>query len=155
MAIEISVVQSDLNDCSALAGELSPAAASFIRRGWNVEPLPGLEGALAVSPLCWTIWVDGIPAGMFGCASGGVAGVGRPWLVTAPSMEMECVRFRFIRHSRQYVREMFGLFPVLAAHVYRGNKPLIQWMGWIGFSFVDIDEWFLRGEVRQWDCPWA
>ena len=73
-------------------------------------------------------------------------------MVTAP--EIERVKLRFIRRSRPYVREMLGRYPILSAYVYRGNKPLIGWMRWMGFEFMDVSEMFTRGELRAWDCRW-
>lgn len=150
--VDSEVLNSKPEDCRLLADALDEPAKNFIRMGWNVEPLTGLVRAFRGSSLCWSVFLDGRIAAMFGCAPGAMPGMGMPWLTTAP--EIERVKLRFIRQSRDYVRQMLELYPILTAHVYRGNKPLIGWMRWAGFEFEDVDEIFLRGELRAWDCRW-
>lgn len=150
--VDVRVVESKPQDCRLLSKVLDEPAANFIRMGWGVEPINGLAKALQSSTFCWSVFLDGKIAAMFGCAPGAMLGIGSPWLVTAP--EIECVKLRFIRQSRGYARKMLELYPILSAYVYRGNKPLIGWMRWMGFEFFDIDETFVRGELRAWDCRW-
>lgn len=145
------VEKAKLKDCEALVSVMEEPALHFLRLGWGVEPLEGLESAFKASPLCWTIFVDGQIAGMFGCAPQFLTGVGSPWLVTAPALSG--VKLQFIRQSRRYLEEIFEHFPVLTAHVYRGNKPLIGWLKWLGFVFQDVDENFICGELMKWDYP--
>ncbi len=149
---DTDVVRARSEHCRLLAEALDEPAADFIRLGWDVEPMEGLLKAYGASTLCWSAFLDGRIVAMFGCAHGFMPGVGAPWLVTAP--EIERVKLRFIRQSRPYVREMLGRYPILSAYVYRGNKPLIGWMRWMGFEFMDISEMFTRGELRAWDCRW-
>lgn len=143
------VEKSKVKDCEALVSVMEEPALNFLRVGWGVEPLQGLQAAFRASPLCWTILVDDQIAGMFGCAPQFLIGVGSPWLVTGPALEG--VKLQFIRQSRRYLEEIFERFPVLTAHVYRGNKPLIGWLKWLGFAFEPVDENFIRGELRKWD----
>lgn len=150
---ETEVVEARIEHCRALVDALDQPAADFIRLGWNVEPLSGLLSAFRCSSLMRrTVFLDGQIIAMFGCAPGSMVGTGSPWLVTAPGMKK--VKLRFIRQSREYIREMLALYPVLNAKVYRGNKPLIGWMAWSGFEFADEDEMFIRGELKSWDCRW-
>lgn len=141
--------KSQLEDCKALVSVMNGPALNFLRFGWQVDPLVGVQSAFKSSPLCWTIYVEDGIAGMFGCAPQFLTGVGSPWLVTAPALEG--VKLQFIRESRKYLEKIFELFPILTAHVYRGNKPLIGWLKWLGFRFEDVDENFIRGELRKWD----
>ena len=150
--IQADVVMAEPGHCRALYDALEPEALNFLRVGWGVDPLMGIEAAFRASPLCWSVLLDGGIAAMFGCASGYMAGVGSPWLITAPALE--AVKLRFIRQSRGYARLMLEEYPVLTANVYRGNKPLIGWMKWLGFEFEDVDEIFMKGVLRSWDCRW-
>lgn len=149
---ESKVIEARVEHCRLLASTLDAPAGNFIRTGWGVEPLEGIAKAFRCSSLCWSVSIDERIAAMFGCAAGSLPGIGAPWLVTAP--EIERVKLRFIRQSRGYARIMLEQFPVLTAHVYRGNKPLIGWMRWMGFAFEEVDENFIRGELRAWDCQW-
>lgn len=149
---DTQVVRSGPEHCRLMAEALDEPAANFIRLGWDVEPMDGLLKAYWASTLCWSVFLNGRIAAMFGCAPGAMPGVGSPWLVTAP--EIARVKLRFIRQSRPYVREMLEQYPILSAYVYRGNKPLIGWMRWMGFEFMDVSEMFARGELRAWDCRW-
>ena len=150
--VDTDVVRSRPEHCRLLADALDEPAANFLRLGWSVEPLDGLIKAFRSSTLCWSAFLDGKIAAMFGCAPGSMAGVGSPWLVMAPALE--AVKLRFIRQSRGYARLMLEEYPVLTANVYRDNKPLIGSMKWLGFQFEDVDEMSMKGVLRSWDCRW-
>ena len=141
--------KSELKHCRELVSVMDEHALNFLRVGWGVEPLQGVESAYKSSPLCWTIFVDESIAGMFGCASQFLPGIGSPWLVTAPKLDK--IKLQFIRQSRQYLETIFEEFPVLTTNVYRGNTPLIGWLKWLGFKFKEVDETFIRGELAKWD----
>lgn len=66
--IDTQVVRSEPRHCRLLAEALDEPAADFIRLGWDVEPLDGLLKAYWASTLCWSAFLDGRIAAMFGCA---------------------------------------------------------------------------------------
>ena len=122
--VDTDVVRSRPEHCRLLADALDEPAANFLRLGWSVEPLDGLIKAFRSSTLCWSAFLDGKIAAMFGCAPGSMPGTGSPWLVTAP--EIERVKLRFIRQSRGYARQMLERYPILSAYAYGKPEPTLQ-----------------------------
>lgn len=145
MRIEPQVVEAKRVHCRLLADAMDEQGRELIRKGWGVEPAEGLERAFGISPLCWTILVDGNVAGMFGC-SGDEGGTGYAWLTTAPGIEK--VRLRFIRRSRQYIDRMLERHGVLASWAHEENKSLLAWLQWSGFRVSGKEGEFLKCVCR-------
>lgn len=123
------VVEARTAHCKMLARAMDEEGREFIRRHWGIEPLDGLLEALDNSPLCWSIFVDGRIAGMFGCNEDGQA-----WLTTAPDIER--AKLRFIRQSRPYVEKMKERYGSLFSYAHKDNAPLLAWLEWAGFERV-------------------
>lgn len=139
--VETIVVEAERAHCRLLAEALDDEGRNLIRKYWGVEPTEGLERSFEVSSLCWTILVDGRTAGMFGC-SGGEDGTGYAWMTTAPDIEK--VRLRFIRRSRQYIDRMLQRHGALVSWAHAENRPLLAWLQWSGFRVEEKDGVFLK-----------
>ena len=144
--IEGRVVEAERTHCRLLADAMDEAGREMIRKYWGIEPVEGLEQAYARSPLCWTILVEGKPAGMFGC-SGDEGGTGYAWLTTAPDVAK--VRLRFIRRSRQYIDRMLQRHGVLTSWAHEENKSLLAWLQWSGFRVEEREGDFLKCVLSQ------
>lgn len=145
MKIEPVVVEACAAHCALLAEAMDEEGRELIRSGWGVEPQEGLLQAFRCSALCWTILVDGTPAGMFGCA-GDEEGTGHAWLTTAPAIAK--VRLRFIRQSRAYIEKMMERHGALMSYAHEKNKPLLAWLQWVGFRVLHKEGEFLRCVYR-------
>ena len=143
---EAMVVEAERAHCRLLAEVLDDEGRNLIRKYWGVEPAEGLEQAYARSPLCWTILVEGKPAGMFGC-SGDEGGTGYAWLTTAPDIEK--VRLRFIRQSRGYIDRMLQRHGTLVSWAHVENRPLLAWLQWSGFRVEGREGDFLKCVLSQ------
>lgn len=139
--IEGRVVEAERAHCRLLADAMDDEGRGLIRKYWGIEPADGLEQSYESSSLCWTILVDGKSAGMFGC-SGEEGGTGYAWLTTAPDVEK--VRLRFIRRSRQYIDRMLQRHGVLVSWAHAKNKPLLAWLQWSGFRVEGKEGDFLK-----------
>ena len=144
--IEPQVVEAERTHCRLLADAMDEAGREMIRKYWGIEPVEGLEQAYARSPLCWTILVEGKPAGMFGC-SGDEGGTGYAWLTTAPDIEK--VRLRFIRQSRGYIDRMLQRHGTLVSYAHVENRPLLAWLQWSGFRVEGREGDFLKCVLSQ------
>ncbi len=138
---EAMVVEAERAHCRLLAEALDDEGRNLIRKYWGIEPAEGLERSFEVSSLCWTILVDGRTAGMFGC-SGGKDETGYAWMTTAPDIEK--VRLRFIRRSRQYIDRMLQRHGVLLSWAHAENRPLLAWLQWSGFRVEGREGDFLK-----------
>lgn len=138
---EAMVVEAERAHCRLLASAMDEAGREMIRKYWGIEPAEGLERSFEASSLCWTILVEGKPAGMFGC-SGDEGGTGYAWLTTAPDVAK--VRLRFIRRSRQYIDRMLQRHGVLASWAHEENKSLLAWLQWSGFHVEGKEGDFLK-----------
>lgn len=138
---EAIVVEAERAHCRLLAEALDEEGRNLIRKYWGIEPAEGLERSFEASSLCWTILVDGNVAGMFGC-SGGEDGTGYAWMTTAPDIEK--VRLRFIRRSRQYIDRMLQRHGALASWAHAENRPLLAWLQWSGFRVEGREGDFLK-----------
>ena len=138
---EAIVVEAERAHCRLLAEALDDEGRNLIRKYWGVEPAEGLERSFEASSLCWTILVDGRTAGMFGC-SGGEDGTGYAWMTTAPDIEK--VRLRFIRRSRQYIDRMLQRHGALVSWAHAENRPLLAWLQWSGFRVEGREGDFLK-----------
>lgn len=139
---EAVAVKAERVHCYLLDGALDEEGREFIRRHWDVEPLDGLLEAFERSPLCWSIFVDGEIAGMFGCTDEGQA-----WLTTAPAIEK--VRLRFIRQSGPYIKKMLEAHGSVYSYAHRDNALLLRWLAWAGFEVVGE-----MGEFKVCVCQW-
>ena len=143
---EAMVVEAERAHCRLLAEAMDEAGRAMIRRYWGIEPAEGLERSFEASSLCWTILVDGRVAGMFGC-SGGEGGTGCAWMTTAPDIEK--VRLRFIRRSRQYIDRMLQRHGTLISWAHVENRPLLAWLQWSGFRVEEREGDFLKCVLSQ------
>lgn len=91
-----------------------------------------------VSQRCYTILVDGRPAGMFGVADDirfpGVS-AGIIWLLGTPRLLM--ISRQFLRESRKHLADLSRGYSVLGNVVHRDNKVHIRWLEWLGFTILD------------------
>ena len=128
--MKTEVIKTELKHCAELAANLDEAGRNLIIDNWDIEPEDGITESFDMSPLCWTVLIDGKVAGMFGCTDDGNA-----WLTTAPAIEK--AKLRFIRQSQKYIRQMAEYCGGgLVSYAYKDNELLIKWLKWSGFEIV-------------------
>ena len=112
---------------------------TWLKRYWDISTIDGITDSFNASPLCWTILVDDKVAGMFGCTDDGVA-----WLTTAPEINNKTA-IRFIRQSKEYIKQMVEHCGGLMSYAHRDNYRLINWLEWTGFEMCGT-----RGVFKIW-----
>lgn len=124
------VIDAELKHCSELANNLDEAGRDLLIKYWDIDPEAGIIDSFQLSPLCWTILLDGKVIGIFGCTEEGNA-----WLTTAPDIEK--VKLRFIRQSRPYIKQMAEYCGGgLVSYAHKDNQLLLKWLEWSGFDVV-------------------
>lgn len=107
--------------------------------------LDGIRASAARSVLCWTGFVDGQLAAVFGCAPLSlVSGVGSPWMLGTPVLNA---------HSRVlvatvpgYIAIMLRAFPHLENYVHAKNTTSVRWLRGLGFTLHSPEPYGVLGE---------
>lgn len=89
-------------------------------------------------PFCMTIAIDGHAVAMFGVADDlrfPHAKAGLVWLLGTEGLLK--VRTQFLRESRKWLDLITQDYNVVGNYVHRSNTVHIQWLKWLGFSFIE------------------
>lgn len=88
--------------------------------------------SIASSTHCWAASIDGEVACILGVAPISLlGGVGSPWLLGTDVLARH--RATFMRHAREGVRAMLGVYPHLVNCVHVKNTASIAWLRRVGF----------------------
>lgn len=100
-------------------------------------PVPeALQKGFEDSLMCWVVLVDDFPVACFGvCARSSLRITGTPWMLATDKIEK--IEYRFVKHSRDFVRKMLVPFLGLENYVDCRNDVSIKWLKWCGFKFDD------------------
>jgi hypothetical protein len=79
-----------------------------------------------------SVYVDGQLAAMWGCSGSVLGGVGCPWLLTAP--EIELIPIAFVKEARAEAQSMLALFPLLENYVVANYVKACRFLEVVGFS---------------------
>lgn len=131
----IEVRESKLEDIdSLLTTGLRPADLLEIRESGNT-PMEALQVGFVKSQPCYTATVDGKPVAMFGVAPAThEPGVGVVWLLGTEGLLPE--KFGFLRLSRPWLDRLGESYRLLGNRVHQDNLVHIQWLSWLGFTFL-------------------
>lgn len=92
-----------------------------------------LEHGVQASTWCWSAFVDGELACIFGVAPLGTLldSRGAPWLLGTDLIPKH--RRIFARHARRYIDAMLAAHPQLVNAVHARNTVAVQWLQRMGF----------------------
>lgn len=79
-----------------------------------------------------TVIVDEVVAAVGGCGGSVLAGIGEPWLLTAP--EIERIPVSFVKEGRAEVAKLLGLFPRLENIVVARYARACRFLTVLGFQ---------------------
>lgn len=97
--------------------------------GWT--PRRALWRSYRGSVIRRTVLIDGMVAAIGGCGGSVLAGVGNPWLLTAP--EFERLPVAMVREGRAEIAKMLGLFPRLENMVAAEYRRACRFLEVLGF----------------------
>jgi len=115
-------------------------------RAAHQHPMEALLAGQTLSvPHCWTVDVDGQPAAMFGVAKDprfpGVK-AGSIWLLGSDRL-LNVSRW-VVRNSKAWLDKLCEGFDVVGNRVHHENIVHIQWLRWLGFTFIRRDGPFIE-----------
>lgn len=87
----------------------------------------------SAKPLCFTILVDGEPAGLFGATPGSHPELGIPWLLGTDSL-LRASR-ALVEEAPAWISHLHAFFPYLINYVDERNSVSIRWLKRMGFEF--------------------
>ena len=118
------------------------ALAPLMRTGDRCEvmaagmtPLKALWRSWRASMISKAAFVDGEIAAVWGMAGSPLSGVGNPWLLTSPTVEK--VPRAFLEISRDEVRHMLTLCPVLVGLVDPTYYKAVRFLKFLGYALGD------------------
>ena len=99
-------------------------------------PQEALSASLSISIECLTVVKGGVPVAMFGIAPTEIMGkTASIWLLG--TNELTDIQFRFLRHSRRFIRLFLESYPTLYNWVDARNTVSIEWLKWCGAEVMD------------------
>ena len=97
--------------------------------GYFPNPAVAFRASVELSKgFCFTVLIDGVPAGCFGATPDAV-----PWLLGTDLMVS--VPLQFVRESPLWIAMLNSIYPVLTNYVHVGNKLSYRWLRGLGANF--------------------
>lgn len=127
----ITVTRSTRGDAEYIAHHMREQDKQEIWASHHFTPAEAMSYTIEKTIFCLTVKIDGRPVVMFGVNGETVLGLkGVVWMLATD--EITKLKFRFARHSREYINMMLDFYPTLYNHVDVRNKISIAWLKFLG-----------------------
>lgn len=127
------VREAHYEDCASLAPRLRAEDVLELHYATGKTPFNVLRESFELSPKCWAVIHKDKVIALFGVSHAGNVGV--PWMLA--SDELKDIKKSFLRECKDYVARMGEGHDLLTNYVWVGNTVHIQWLKWLGFTFLD------------------
>jgi hypothetical protein len=145
---EVTVKLTEIEDCDAFVRALPPERKERLAAGEASLDIAFRLACEISKPLCWTAYVSGAPAVMFGCCpASGRPEVGNAWMETTSALDG--AKIAFVRQSKKYIKTMTKTYPTIECYAEKGNALLLTWLAWAGFESVDESEGIITCVYRS------
>lgn len=123
-------------DAILLACNMRAQDVAEVRAAGHTDLPPVIEDGIKRSAMCWSAYVDGELACIFGCAPAGTLlnPIGIPWLLGTDVMQKH--RRIFVRQARPYIAQMLAAYPTLMNAVHAENTVAVRWLRSVGFKLA-------------------
>ena len=120
-------------DIADLAANMREQDVAEVRACGHTDLHAVIADGVKRSTLCWSCFVDGELAAIFGCAPGGTMldPTGVPWLLGTDLIPKH--GRIFVRVSPPYIARMLAAFPRLSNAVHAENTVAVRWLRKVGF----------------------
>jgi len=125
--------QEDINECKAHS---------------NLEPKTALLNGVKYSHLPLTIFNKDKPVFISGVVPQ-ANNVGMIWLLSSP--ELEKMSITFLRNCKKVLECFHTTFPVVFNYVDARNTLHINWLKWMGFTFINVYEKFGYEKIKFYE----
>jgi hypothetical protein len=124
---------STLADAKFLAPRLRPEDVQEVR-AVGKTPLSALKAGVRLSKECYTVETKDGPVAMFGVTPTHDPVLGLVWLLGSPDLLK--IKLTFLRHSRTWLKNLFGDFRLVGNIVDSRNELHTHWLRWLGFRMI-------------------
>jgi hypothetical protein len=131
-------------DCIELASTMRAEDKEEIWHSSRKLPLAALKMGINYSDICWSVEWEGRVVAIFGVSRKDEL-VGIPWMLA--SDDLKKIRKSFLKESKDYLEQMFQGYTLLANSAWSKNTIHIQWLRWLGFSFLPAKPKGMDGEL--------
>lgn len=122
-------------DAIELAPRLRAADKAEIAAASGREPIEVLKEGVKLSSEVYAIERAEVGViALFGVAPGSAPKMGVVWLLGSDALLD--IRTTFLRHSREWLEQLFSNYDYLANAVYAANTAHVRWLRWLGFRFL-------------------
>ena len=119
------------SDADMLANKLRKSDTNEVWASHNFTPWDAIYSGISNSILSLTITNKGSVVGCFGINAESMLGKKAIiWFLS--SDELDKIEYRFLRHSRRFVKMFLALYPFLFNYVDVRNKKSIRWLKYCG-----------------------
>lgn len=138
--MEVRVCQSKIEDILYVSKHLRQVDIEEIYLASGSRPYQSLRYGFEKSDLCFTVFVDNEPVGIFGSMKYFLlSDVGSVWFLGTDKMKK--IRKTFVKESKRYLEALFDIgVSRLENYVWIENKKSILWLKWLGFVFEEAKE---------------
>jgi hypothetical protein len=128
---------STANDVIYLAPRLRPEDVAEVKAYSGRDAYHTLSLGLHVSDQCWTmVSDDDEPAGMFGVVKSQLPGAGLVWMLCTPLVPENSMTFLKECRRGGWTNKLHRSYPILWNYVDERNTKHVNWLRWMGFSFI-------------------
>ncbi len=120
-----------LEDCLAVARDISPADAAEIRAACGAAPETALRRCFSMSFRCWSVVYGGRRVFVFGLAREDWRWV-TPWAFSTPEVSRFSVAF--LKGSRFVASRLFARYPYMRNWVDARYTKSVLWLRFMGFT---------------------
>lgn len=128
---------SRVSDAISLAPRLRAEDKAEVLAAGRESVEESLALGVLVSRPCFTVEIDTLPQLIMGVTPSLDPLEGHVWML-ASELPFTSHRIAFIRHSKAWVRKFHQHYPLLTNSVDARNTAHIEWLKWLGFSFLNI-----------------
>ena len=131
---DIKVVRSTIGDAEYLKHNMRKQDVEEIWLSHHYTPEQAMDFTIQKTIFSLTVRIQDRPVVMFGVNGETVLGdKGVVWMLATP--EIDKIKLRFMRHSRQYIDMMMEFYPYLYNFVHVKNRVSIAWLRKLGAKF--------------------
>ncbi len=129
------LVDATLEHAERIADLMRPDDVREIWAAKKTTPRQAIITSFILSNYPKTIMIDDEPVAMFGVTGESVlSGTGTPWMLGTG--EIEKISIRFLRGSKNGIKEILSGYRILENYVDARNTVSIQWLKWLGFDIM-------------------
>lgn len=126
--------------------ELKQSDIDEIWASHHHKPQEALKLSLKKSTICFTVVDNGKPIAMFGINPNNIIDTKAViWLLSTPMLKMRA--YRFIKHSKKFIRMFLDFYPYLFNYVDDRNKESIDWLKRCGAVIDDPRPYGLENKL--------